>query len=239
MSVRPGASGYFGVRKGSAGAYDLLRFISETSFTSTPAQANTESYLDEGDITTTGKPGKPNWSVTLSVNDAALAYRRILNAFENEGILNFEEVTGNADRVTNANAGVAIADTGILTGSGNALDGGKLLSAFTPGRLLIMDDKAYHIEAMLSDVTVRVSFVGPVVAVAGKPSTVTVNANPETAFAAPASGAWELHDFQVTTTWTGKVTDAGGTSRSGTTRNETIQGSCDDFPTKTLTLGTV
>lgn len=233
MAVRPGATGYFGVRDGSAGAYDRLRFISETSFTATPAQTSTESFLDEGDITTTGKPGRPNWSVTVSVNDAAMAYRRIKDGFESEKTLSFEETTGTADKVAGASSGVAIvAATGILTGTGDALSGGKLLSAFTPGRLLVVDDAAYHIEELTGDATARVTYVGAV-----SDKNVTVDSPPK---AIPANvadtEAWELHDFMVTTTWTGKVTDAGGTSRSGTTRNETITGSCDQFPTKVLTV---
>ena len=66
---------------------------------------------------------------------------------------------------------------------------------------------------------------------------VTINEDPSTAFDAAGAGAWEAHDFLITTTWAGTITDAGGTSRSGTTRNEGIGGNCEDFPSKQLTLG--
>ena len=249
MPVRPGASGWFSVRKGSSGPYYKLRFVSETSFTSVPASSTTETYLDPdlGDVTTPGSPGKPNWSVTVSVNDAALAYRHIRYAFENKTTLSFEEITGEADQVTNGSSGMAIAaGTGtlvgstILTGSGSALDNGKLIAAITAGRLVVMDAKAYNVEERLTDTTARMTYAGPVTDgnINGQAvKIVSVVDDPSTAVPLPTAGAWELHDFQAVTTWAGKVTDAGGTSRSGTTRNETVQGSCDDFPSKTLVLG--
>ena len=114
MAVKPNARGYLEVQKG-AGAWHRLRFITEASFASTPPTPSTESFLDEPDEEITGRPGRPSWTTTVALNDAAMAYRLLQDAYRKETSLNFRETAGIPDKIFEGAAGniniVAIANT--------------------------------------------------------------------------------------------------------------------------------
>lgn len=247
MSVRPSPDGYLEVEDG--GNWRRLRLISDVTFSPTPAPETSETTLDEGEVTTIGSPGFPTYSVTVNVNDASKAYRILEDAFYSKASVNLRQVTGTlavnaAAPSDNTQKLSLVGATGIVTGAGG-LDFGSPdspNSPWVPGRLLnigrkigvklVADDVFVIIEEILTSSTMRVTRVGKVTNPRTASFPAIVTPDNEALADAEASENWHLVDYAVLDTWVGRVTQAGAPSRSGTTRNETIQGNCESRPNK-------
>lgn len=244
MSVRPSAEGYYEVQAKNNQWY-RLRLISDVTFSPTPAPETTETTLDEGEVTTVGSPGTPTYSVTVSLNDASLAYRTLETAFYDKSTVNQRQVVGQPS--VNALKGEAgdtltLAVSGVITGAGNLSFGTSKdpTSPWIPGRLLclekannanlVADDIIYIIESITDAANLVVSRVGAVTSILGDNAVVTPD---EEDLEVVAGGiTWRLMDYGILETWGGRVTQAGSPTRSGTTRNETIQGNTESRPSK-------
>lgn len=249
MSVRPSAEGYYEVEDGAV--WRRLRLISDVTFSPTPAPETTETTLDEGEVTTIGTPGNPTFSVTVSLNDASRAYRILEDAFYGKNVVNQRQVTGipSSNNFVSA-AGtdtLALAATGVVTGAGT-LDFGSVSSPsspWIPGRLLVLGKKrnspladgdiVHIIEGINATKELVATRVGSVTSVTFSYNGVNhamITPDKTAVAAVNATADYRLMDYAVLESWGGRITQAGAPTRSGTTRNETIQGNCESRPTK-------
>lgn len=210
MSYRPSGNGV--LEKLVNGKREKIRLLSAVTFTPGTAPTETETTLDEGERTTTGKPGPGEISFDYQPHPGYTSQESMENDHENGILGTYYHTRGSfASLRDNSVAAdtLAIAATGLVTGAG-AIDFGteaKPKSPWTQGLGIIISNVLYIIQRIENGklVVARYGAVADGFATPDDTALAVVNATQD----------WDLVQMGVERTYEGIPSLAGGEESSG------------------------
>jgi len=237
MSYRPSGLGTLALLEG--GVEYLFRKFSSGTYEASTAPTTTSQTLDEGERTSTGKPGPGTYSWDYEIHPGSYASRRIGEIHADQETATVINRRGVAQILGSGDDGVselAIDATGIMTASGSApasFGTEKTPKApWTQGLGIVIADVLYTVESIIDDDMARVKRWGEVAAVAAPVASRTVfettkgtldgdvahriaNKDAVALASVNATHEWELVQLAVISRYVGNASLAGGEGASG------------------------
>ena len=231
MPYTPGGFGNLYVRDANGDNQEIL-ILSRAGYTPNAAATETRNSLNRGPRTNVSLPGPGVFDFDVEPNPLSDAETILGERYRNGADVTLEHFLGVAQQQDAGEASQTIAiaaGTGVATTVGFtvATAAGVALSPFDEGLgLLVGTDAFFVIEEFLTANTFRVKRWGEWDSTT-KRGTRTVQA----ITAVSATGSWVLFDFQLFTTYSGRVVVSGGYEASGSgALTSAVQVQCDAHP---------